>query len=60
MAGDLAVLETVVSSAMEFTLGRSLDKTFQVEVVDELVVEFRKLEEWRYNTHFLHDKILPS
>jgi hypothetical protein len=45
MVGELATLWAVVSSAMELALGRSLDKTFQVEVVDELVAEFQKLEE---------------
>jgi hypothetical protein len=44
-AGDLAALQVVVSTVMELALGRSLDKTFQVEVVDELVIEFLKLEE---------------
>jgi hypothetical protein len=42
---ELATLWAVVSSAMELALGRSPDKTFQVEVVDELVAEFQKLEE---------------
>jgi hypothetical protein len=46
-AGDLASLQVVVSTVMELALGRSLDKTFQVEVVDELVIEFLKLEEQR-------------
>jgi hypothetical protein len=47
MAEELNVLQTAVSSAVEFALGRSPDETFQVEVVDELVAEFRKLEERR-------------
>jgi hypothetical protein len=47
MAKELTVLWTMVYSAMEFTLGCSPDETFCVEVVDELVVEFQKLEEWR-------------
>jgi hypothetical protein len=34
-----------VSSAMEFTLGRSNDEIFWVEVVDELVAEFGMIEE---------------
>jgi hypothetical protein len=45
MARDVAALRTVVSSAMEFALGRSPDEIFRVEVVDDLVAEFRKLEE---------------
>jgi hypothetical protein len=45
MARELAVLQTAVSSAVEFTLGCSFDETFWVEVMDELVAEFRKLEE---------------
>jgi hypothetical protein len=45
MAEELNVLQTTVSSAVEFALGRSPDETFRVEVVDELVAEFRKLEE---------------
>jgi hypothetical protein len=31
---------------MESALGRSLDETFLVEVVDELVAKFQKIEEW--------------
>jgi hypothetical protein len=41
--GRAAVLQMVVSFAVEFTLVRSPDKNFWVDVVDELVVEFRKL-----------------
>jgi hypothetical protein len=47
MAGELVTLRMAVSSAMEFMLGCSLDETFWLEVVDELVVEFWKLEERR-------------
>jgi hypothetical protein len=46
MAGALAVLRAVVSSIVEVALWRSPNKTFQVEVVGELVAEFQKLEEW--------------
>jgi hypothetical protein len=46
MAGELAALRTAVYSTVEFTLGRSPNETFWVEVVDELVAEFWKLEEW--------------
>jgi hypothetical protein len=45
MAGELVTLQATVSSTVEFMLGSLPDKTFQVEVVDELVVEFRKVEE---------------
>jgi hypothetical protein len=38
MAGELAMLRTMVSSGMEFVLGLSPNETFRVEVVDELVV----------------------
>jgi hypothetical protein len=34
-----------VTSAAELVLGRSPDETFQVEITDELVAQFRKLEE---------------
>jgi hypothetical protein len=37
---ELAALWAAVSSTTEFTLGRSPNKTFQVDVVDELVPEF--------------------
>jgi hypothetical protein len=36
-----------VSSTSEFALGCSPNETFQVEVVDELIAEFQKQEEWR-------------
>jgi hypothetical protein len=35
-----------VSSTVEVVLQCSLNETFWVEVVDELVAELRKLEEW--------------
>jgi hypothetical protein len=47
MVGEFATLQTTVSSVVEFTLWCSLDETFQVEVVDVLVTEFRELEEQR-------------
>jgi hypothetical protein len=40
MAGELAALRMMVSSTVEFALGRSPIETFWVEVVDELVAEF--------------------
>jgi hypothetical protein len=46
MVEELAMLWMTVSSTVEFVLGRSLDETFRVEVVDELVAKFWKLEEW--------------
>jgi hypothetical protein len=46
MAEELTALWTAVSSVVEFTLGRSPDKTFRVEVGDEIVAKFWKLEEW--------------
>jgi hypothetical protein len=47
MARELGTHPMAVSFAMEFMLGRSPDKIFRVDVVDELVAEFRKLEERR-------------
>jgi hypothetical protein len=47
MARELAMLQTAVSSALEFMLGRLPDKTIQVEVVNEMVAEIYKLEERR-------------
>jgi hypothetical protein len=44
MAGELAMLRTTVSSVVEFGLRCSPDETFCVEVVDELIDEFWKLE----------------
>jgi hypothetical protein len=40
MARELAALQTVVSSVVDVTLGRSANETFRVEVVGELVAEF--------------------
>jgi hypothetical protein len=37
VAGELSTLRSVVTSVVEFALGRSPDETFRVEVVDELV-----------------------
>jgi hypothetical protein len=47
MAGELATLQIVVSSALEFALGCLPDQTIQVEVVNKMVAEFYKLEEQR-------------
>jgi hypothetical protein len=47
MARELAVLQVVVSSTTEFTLGCLLNKTFWVDVLDELVTEFWKQEDQR-------------
>jgi hypothetical protein len=41
MAGELAALQMVLSSTIEFTLGCLPDETFWVEVMDELVAEFQ-------------------
>jgi hypothetical protein len=40
MAGEHAALRAAVSSSTEFTLGRSPNDTFQVELVDELIAKF--------------------
>jgi hypothetical protein len=45
MAKELATLWVAVTSAMELVLGRSPDVTFWVEIADELVAKFQKLEE---------------
>jgi hypothetical protein len=45
MAGELAALQAVVSSTMELVLGSSRNERFWLEIMDELVVEFRRLEE---------------
>jgi hypothetical protein len=45
MAEELAPLWAVVSSTMESVLVHSPNETFWVEVVDELVAKFRKIEE---------------
>jgi hypothetical protein len=39
---ELATLRAAVSSATEFELGRSPNKSFRVEVVDELIAKFQK------------------
>jgi hypothetical protein len=44
MAGEVAMLQVVVSSSMESVLGSLPDETFWVEVVGELVAKFRRLE----------------
>jgi hypothetical protein len=45
MAGELTMLRTVVSSAVELVLGRSPNETSQVEVTNELVAKFQRQEE---------------
>jgi hypothetical protein len=45
MAGELAALQAAVSSDAELVLGRSLDESFWVEVIDKLVAKFQRLEE---------------
>jgi hypothetical protein len=45
MAGELAELQVVVSSTVDSVLGCSPNDPFLMEVVDELVTEFQKLEE---------------
>jgi hypothetical protein len=47
MAGELAVLGVAVSSTVESMLWCSPSKTFRVEVVGELAVEFQKMEDQR-------------
>jgi hypothetical protein len=42
IARELATLRAAVSSATEFELGRSPNKSFRVEVVDELIAKFQK------------------
>jgi hypothetical protein len=42
IARELATLRAAVSSATEFVLGRSPNKSFRVEVVDELIAKFQK------------------
>jgi hypothetical protein len=37
----------VVSCATEFVLSRYSTETFRVDIVNELVAEFQKQEEWR-------------
>jgi hypothetical protein len=43
VAGELAVLWAVVSSTVEFVLGRSPNETFWVEVMDEMVAKFQRM-----------------
>jgi hypothetical protein len=45
MLRELAVLWVVVSSAAELVLGCSPNEIFRVEVMDELVAEFQRLDE---------------
>jgi hypothetical protein len=45
MAGELDVLQKVVTSTVELVLGHSPDEAFGVEIMDELVAQFQKLEE---------------
>jgi hypothetical protein len=45
MARELAVLWAVVTSAAELVLGRSPDETFWLEIANEMVAQFRKMEE---------------
>jgi hypothetical protein len=40
MAGELAMLQAVVSIVVESVLGRSANDTFHVEIVSELAAEF--------------------
>jgi hypothetical protein len=47
MAGELAMLQTAMSSAVESRLGRSPSNTFHVEVMHELATEFQKMEDRR-------------
>jgi hypothetical protein len=45
MTGELIVLWSVVSSAVELVLGRSPGETSQVEVMNELIAKFYRWEE---------------
>jgi hypothetical protein len=45
ISGEIAMLQATVSYVVEFALGHSPDEAFWVEVMDELVVKFQKLEE---------------
>jgi hypothetical protein len=44
MARELATPRVVLSSATELVLGCSPDETFLVEITDELVTEFQRLQ----------------
>jgi hypothetical protein len=45
MVGELAALQVAMTSIVELVLGCSPDETFRVEIVDEMVAQFQKLEE---------------
>jgi hypothetical protein len=45
MAGELATLRVTVPFVADSALGRSPGEIFRVEVVDELVAEFQRLDE---------------
>jgi hypothetical protein len=45
MTGELIALRPTVSSTLEQVLGCSPNETFRVEVMDELVAKFQRLEE---------------
>jgi hypothetical protein len=45
MIGELAMLRAAVTSAKELVLWHSLNETFWVEIADELVANFQRLEE---------------
>jgi hypothetical protein len=47
MARELDTLRTMVSSTVQFVLRRLPDQTFRVLAVDEVLAEFRKLEDRR-------------
>jgi hypothetical protein len=47
MVRELVVLRATVSSTVEFVLRRSPNKTLRVEIVDEMIAEFCRQEEWR-------------
>jgi hypothetical protein len=58
MVRELALLQAVVSSAMESALGRSPNDTFHMEVVGELVVKFIKREE--RHSQLVQDLVLDN
>jgi hypothetical protein len=45
MARELVALRATVTSATELVLGRPPDETVWVEIMDELVAQFQKLED---------------
>jgi hypothetical protein len=57
MAGELAALQVVVSSASEFMFGCSPDEILWVEVVEELIAEFQKKQERRSRLERLGTRI---